>query len=109
MINDTILHSEREQPRIINKLKTLAMKAFNFEVYTSDPITGTTGWDIKNPTVFANDKKEARQELKDHYPNFDCVILFNYEVEITDGSIEAKHYATGAKYFEPTYEEQYNR
>lgn len=83
------------------------VKAFNFEIYTTDPITGTTGGDIKNPTVFARSTKEARYLLNTEYPNFDCVILFNYGIEIKDGSVEAKHYATGAKYFHPTYEEQY--
>lgn len=85
------------------------MKAFNFEVYTCNPLTGEEGWDIKFPTVFAEDKKDARRILKEYYPHFDCVILFNYEIEIKDGSIEAKHYANGSHYFEPTYAEQYNR
>lgn len=83
------------------------VKAFNFEVYTCNPATGEEGWDIKFPTIFARSVKEARKLLKSDYPNFDCVILWNYGIEIKDGSVEAKNYATGAKYFHPTYEEQY--
>lgn len=76
------------------------MKAFNFEVYTCNPTTGEEGWDIKFPTVFADSLPMAREVLKESYPNFDCEILFNHGDKIQDGSIEAKHYATGAKYFD---------
>lgn len=84
------------------------MKAFNFEVYTCNPTTGETGWDIKFPTVFADSMEQAKAFLRTSYPNFDCIILFNYGIEIKDGSKEAKHYATGASYFHPTYAELYS-
>ncbi len=53
-------------------------KYWNFEIYTSDPVTGTTGWEIENVSVKAETKAEAREQLK-KYPNFDCIILFNFE------------------------------
>jgi hypothetical protein len=52
-------------------------KYYNFEIYTIDPITGTTGWDIHMVSVKAQTLLEARTNLKD-YPNFDCVILYNF-------------------------------
>ena len=55
-------------------------KYFNFEIYTSDPISGTTGWDIEMLSVKANTKQEARLKLKD-YPNFDVIILFNFHMK----------------------------
>lgn len=83
------------------------MKAFNFEIYTKHPQTGEEGWEIEQPTIFAETKEKAKQFLKESYPNFDCIILFNYGIEITDGSVEAKHYANGEMYFLPTSQEQY--
>lgn len=50
---------------------------FNFEIYTSDPITGTSGWDIQMVSVKAETKLEAKEKLKS-YPNFDVIILFNF-------------------------------
>jgi len=58
-------------------------KAFNFEIYTCNPATGEGGWDIKNPYIFAEDKKAAKEILKNDYPDFDCIILFNHEIELT--------------------------
>jgi hypothetical protein len=52
-------------------------KYFNFEIYTSDPVTGTTGWKIEMVSVKSETIQEARIKLKD-YPFFDCIILFNY-------------------------------
>jgi hypothetical protein len=51
---------------------------FNFEIYTSDPITGATGWEIKSVSVKAETKQQARENLK-NFPLFDVVILFNFE------------------------------
>jgi hypothetical protein len=58
-------------------------KAFNFEIYTENPETGETGWEIKFIDVFAFDIKEARMLLT-KVPNYDCVILFNHCVNISD-------------------------
>jgi hypothetical protein len=55
-------------------------KYFNFEIYTSDPITGTTGWEIEMVSVKAETKIDAKEKLKD-YPNFDVIILFNFSHE----------------------------
>jgi len=55
-------------------------KYFNFEIYTIDPITKTTGWDIKMVSVKADSIETARKEIKD-LPNFDCIILFNFSHE----------------------------
>ena len=37
-----------------------------FEIYTSDPVTGTTGWDIVWLRATYDDVVQ--------YPNFDCII-----------------------------------
>ena len=50
---------------------------YNFEIYTIDPVSKTTGWDIKMVSVKSNTIAEARENLK-KYPFFDCIILFNY-------------------------------
>lgn len=84
------------------------MKAFNFEVYTKNQVTGEEGWDIKFPTIYAETKEEAKAFLKSDYPDFDCIILFNYGVDIEDGSIDMKHYAEGNRYRETTFEDRYN-
>lgn len=87
---------------------TSTIKAFNFEVYTKNPLTGEEGWDIMFPTVYAESKEAAKAFLKSDYPNFDCIILFNYGCEIKDGSIDQMVYATGASYRDTTYEDRYN-
>ena len=51
---------------------------FNFEIYTIDPLTGQTGWEIICVSVKAENKAEAKEKLK-QFPNFDCIITFNYE------------------------------
>jgi hypothetical protein len=53
-------------------------KYFNFEVYTIDPITKTTGWDILMVSVKAENIQEARENLR-FFPNFDCRILYNFQ------------------------------
>lgn len=57
-------------------------KKAGFEIYTSDPITGTTGWEIQFVEVLGvNTTKEAREKLKT-FPHFDVVILCDYLVEM---------------------------
>lgn len=73
------------------------MKAYNFEIYTSNPETGEEGWDIKLVSVFAEDGQEARLSLKWNVPNFESIILFNRSTELSEN--ETAIYATGAKYF----------
>lgn len=63
------------------------MKAVNFEVYTKNPETGETGWDIFRVSVIAEDSKEARELLK-NWKLFDCVILHNFTV---DNETDYKH------------------
>jgi hypothetical protein len=70
--------------------------SWNFEVYTRDPITGATGWDIKFPNIFAETMKEARQILMDEYPDFDVVILFNHNIPMSHADMVA--YASGKNY-----------
>ena len=50
---------------------------FNFEIYTKNPTTGQTGWDIVNVSVKAENRQEAKISLNE-YPNFDVIILFNF-------------------------------
>lgn len=59
------------------KILKIMTTYFNFEIYTSDPSTGTTGWDIFMVSVKADTYEEAIINLK-KFPNFDCVILFNF-------------------------------
>jgi hypothetical protein len=55
----------------------IAVKEYNFEVYTCNPQTGECGWDIKMVSVFADSMKAAKQALKDAVPHFDEIILNN--------------------------------
>jgi len=68
-------------------------KYFNFEVYTSDPITKTTGWEITTLSVKAESKQEAKEKLKD-YPNFDVIILYNFfhEEEESSNFLQTQNY-----------------
>ena len=68
----------------------MELKAYQFEIYTCNEITGETGWDIKFRTVLAYSKKEAKELLRET-PFFDCIILFNYCVSLhhlTDLEVE---------------------
>lgn len=65
-------------------------KKFGFEVYTLNPETKDTGWDIKFVDVIAETKAEAKEILKT-WDLFDCIILFNYEVHQTS----APYYKNG--------------
>lgn len=68
---------------------TATMKEYNFEVYTINPETKENGWDIKFVSVIANTKKEAIGYLK-RWPLFDCIITFDYSVEIPYDGCSAK-------------------
>jgi len=50
------------------------IEAFTFEIYTKNPLTGETGWDIKFVRAFGETKAEARNWLENTFPNFDCEI-----------------------------------
>lgn len=63
------------------------MKAFSFEIYTKNPLTGETGWDIQFVNVFAEDMAAAKQQLK-LIPDYDCIILFNHETELDEFDID---------------------
>lgn len=65
------------------------MKAYNYEIYTVNEQTGETGWDIKFRTIFAETREEAKQILKNS-PFFDCVILFNWCVELDMANLSAR-------------------
>jgi hypothetical protein len=52
------------------------MKSFEAEIYTINPVTGQTGWDIKFIRTLAESKEDARVNFKT-YPEFDCIILWN--------------------------------
>jgi hypothetical protein len=58
------------------------MKASRFEIYTKNELTGETGWDIKFRYVIG-ERKEAMEELK-NTPYFDCVILYDFTIDIDD-------------------------
>jgi len=53
---------------------------FNYEIYTKNPTTNECGWDIKMVDIEADNKKEADVLVKE-YPNYDCTILFNYQIK----------------------------
>jgi len=59
------------------------MKAARFEIYTTNPETGGSGWDIKFRYVLGETIKEAREVLKST-PNFDCVILFDFHIDVEE-------------------------
>lgn len=59
------------------------LQEFNYEVYTLNPDTGETGWDIKFVSVIAPDSKTAKSYLK-QWPLFDCIILHNYETPFSE-------------------------
>lgn len=66
----------------------MSLKEYAFEIYTLNPNTNETGWDIiNNCVVVAETMQEARVKLKE-YPLFDCVILFNYACEDIDDRID---------------------
>jgi len=76
------------------------MKHYNFEIYTNNPVTGESGWDIKWAGCFANSKEEAREEIK-NFPNFDTIITFNFGgLELEYDQLEYALYNEGIRFFE---------
>ena len=74
------------------------MKLFNFEIYLNEPITHEGGWEIAFINVYAETLKEAREKLK-NVPDFDVVILFNYELEFKQwDELDIEAYAKGQNY-----------
>jgi len=59
------------------------MKEINFEVYTKNSKTGEDGWDINFVSVIAESKAEAKLILS-KWDLFDCIILFNYSVDLPE-------------------------
>ena len=53
------------------------LQEFNWELYTINPETKETGWDIKFASVIAESHEQAKEILK-QWPLFDCIILHNY-------------------------------
>lgn len=71
------------------------MKAFNFEIYTNNPETGENGWDIKFRTVLVdstetNTKTSGAREALKQTPLFDCVILFNYCIDVDMSNLSSE-------------------
>lgn len=52
------------------------MKTNCFEIYTKNPETNESGWDIINVEVISDTVKEAKEKIK-NYPLFDCIITCN--------------------------------
>lgn len=52
--------------------------SYTVETYFKNPETGETGWEIKNPTVYANNKAEAAKLIK-AMPHFDCFIDYTFD------------------------------
>lgn len=77
---------------------TETMKQYNFECYTSNPLDGETGWDIKFIGVFATSKEEAKELIKG-FPHFDCRLTYNFGGLEIDGE-ELDLYNDGVKFFE---------
>lgn len=71
-----VCQSEIVQPKELN--------IYNFEVYLKEPITHEEGWEIGHINVYAETLKQAREKLKS-VPDFDCVILFNFEIPLNYG------------------------
>lgn len=61
---------------------------FNFEIYTKNPKTGESGWDIKFVSVFASSKPEAIRKLKELVNYFDEIILYDYTIPMNDNDYE---------------------
>jgi len=81
-------------------------KVFNFEIYVCNQMTGETGWDIKQRSVFAESKEEAK-ELIAKTPFFDCIILYNYGfVEMSERDI--KVYSQGCMWRDVEYSERFD-
>lgn len=66
------------------------MKEINYEVYTINPTTKETGWDIKHVSVIANSKDEAKKVLK-NWEIFDEIILCNFCTEIKESESSGEY------------------
>ena len=73
------------------------MLEFNFEIYTKNPVTLESGWNIKFASVFADSKEEAKDKIKE-FPLFDCIILFNFGGCALDAE-EQELFNKGVKFF----------
>jgi len=64
------------------------LNAYEVEVYTLNPDTGESGWDIIVCVVVASSRADARAYLK-LWPLFDCVITWQgiYPATRVEGSI----------------------
>ena len=85
------------------------MKAFNFEIYTVNPETKETGWDIVFRTVFVETTDTntrtsgARDKLK-QTPLFDCVILFNWCIDVDMSNLSSEQYTDIERGYADTWE-----
>jgi hypothetical protein len=70
-------------------------RTYNFEIYLVEPISGQSGWEIVIIDVFAESRKEA-ESILGTVPNFDEIILFNYDAKMDEGDIAA--WAMGDNY-----------
>jgi hypothetical protein len=57
------------------------MPLFLVEYYTTDPVSKTTGWDIRFAWVWAPDSDAARLKVST-LPDFDCVIAARPHSEV---------------------------
>lgn len=51
----------------------LKIKSYYVEIYTKNPTTLESGWDIEILNIEADDEEEAKSIARNH-PLFDCVI-----------------------------------
>ena len=70
----TILYDENRQP----------IKVRNYEIYICGGDRYESGWEIKFVSVLCTGGKDAGHKALKKVPDFDCVILFNYEVDATE-------------------------
>ena len=69
----------------------IIMKAYRFEIYTNNAITGESGWDIVFRTVFADDIETARANVS-NTPLFDCIILHSHTSDIDMSDLTSSQY-----------------
>lgn len=72
--------------------------AITFEIYTSNPLTGERGWQIKFVTVVNVDGSEHATELIKQYPHFDCVILTQAAESMQDDKRFLEAYANNVQF-----------
>lgn len=71
---------------------------FGYEIYTKNPTTGETGWDIKFIEVVATSHRNALEMLA-KWPLFDVIILNNYKQE-TDEPVTGRIFEVDAVGYE---------